>query len=173
MEGSLIAPVNSLKFENFESCKFAILLLQWNLSWETTAMRDHLFWRATYSWWKVLHFKTNEPSCPQKPPLLRDHIFIANRVVFQDRFYCTPCTWTVFNIQVLQNVVLVWELATCSNCKVIQLVTKRLRYGHAEHKWMKLFGCHCASQQLTLLCSLCHCNSLRFNHPSVKQWIKS
>ncbi len=28
-------------------------------------------------------------TCHQRPPVLRDHIFVANGVVFQDRFYCT------------------------------------------------------------------------------------
>ncbi len=28
-------------------------------------------------------------TCHQRPPVLRDHIFVANGVVFQERFYCT------------------------------------------------------------------------------------
>ncbi len=28
-------------------------------------------------------------TCHQRPPVLTDHIFLANGVVFQDRFYCT------------------------------------------------------------------------------------
>ncbi len=28
-------------------------------------------------------------TCHQRPPVLRDHIFMANWAVFQDRFYCT------------------------------------------------------------------------------------
>ncbi len=35
--------------------------IQWNLSWETTATRDHLSWRTTRFWHKVLHFNVNEP----------------------------------------------------------------------------------------------------------------
>ncbi len=28
-------------------------------------------------------------TCHQRPPVLKDHIFMANWAVFQDRFYCT------------------------------------------------------------------------------------
>ncbi len=57
--------------------------LQWNLSWETTALRDHLSGRTTSFWQKLIHFSVNEPVT-----VLRDHIFMANGVVFQDGFYC-------------------------------------------------------------------------------------
>ncbi len=50
-------------------------LLQWNLFWETTAMRDHLSWKTRYSWQKILHFWCNW-TCRQRPPVLRDHTFL-------------------------------------------------------------------------------------------------
>ncbi len=39
------------------------LVLQYSETflWETTAMRDHLSWRTTSFWQKVLHFNVNEP----------------------------------------------------------------------------------------------------------------
>ena len=60
--------------------------IQWNLSWETTAMRDCLSWMTTSFWQKVLHSSVYEPVT--KDHLSWDHIFMANSVVFQDRFYC-------------------------------------------------------------------------------------
>ncbi len=36
-------------------------VIQWNLSWETTAMRDHLSWRTTSFLQKVLHSSVYEP----------------------------------------------------------------------------------------------------------------
>ena len=61
--------------------------LQRPLPWETTAMTDHLSLvdgpTFQYNW-----------TCHQKPPVLRDHIFMVNGLVFQDRFYCTLLTYT-------------------------------------------------------------------------------
>ncbi len=68
-----------------------IVMVQWNLSWETTAIRDHLSWRTTSFAQKVLHFQ-HKWTCHQRPPVLRHHIFMANGVVFQDRFYCSSCS---------------------------------------------------------------------------------
>ncbi len=39
---------------------------------------------------KDLHFNW---TCHQRPPVLTDHIFVANEVVFQDRFYCNKYQW--------------------------------------------------------------------------------
>ena len=58
---------------------------------ETTAMRDHLSWKTTYSRQTVLLFQCNWP-CDQRLPVLRDHIYKANGVVFQDGFYCNRDT---------------------------------------------------------------------------------
>ena len=45
--------------------------LQWNLSWETTAMRDHLSWKTRHSWQKNLHLNITEPvtraTCLERP----------------------------------------------------------------------------------------------------------
>ncbi len=49
---------------------------------------DHQSWMTTYSWQKVPYFNVIEP-------VTKDHLswetifFMINRVVFQDRFYCT------------------------------------------------------------------------------------
>ena len=49
--------------------------IQWNLSWETTAMRDHLSWKTT-------HFFAEGPTlqynwtCHQRPHVLRDNILL-------------------------------------------------------------------------------------------------
>ncbi len=51
-------------------------------------MRYHLSWRTTYSW-QVIHCNW---TCHQRPPVLRDHMFMANRVILQDRFYCMYLT---------------------------------------------------------------------------------
>ncbi len=63
--------------------------VQWNVSWETTVMRlpvlilkDQIFLA------EVPTFQYNY-TCPQRTSVLRDHICMANGVVFQDRFYCT------------------------------------------------------------------------------------
>ncbi len=42
-------------------------IVQWNLSWQTTAMRDHLSWQTTHFWQKDLHFNITEPAT-------RDHL---------------------------------------------------------------------------------------------------
>ncbi len=66
------------------------LIIQWNLSWETTALRDKLSW-ATTILAKGPTFQYNW-TCYQRPPVLskvRDHILVANGMVFQDRFHCT------------------------------------------------------------------------------------
>ena len=72
--------------------------VQWNLSWETTAMRDHLSWKTTHFWQKGQHFKYNW-ICHQRPPVLRNHISVAKGVVFQDKFYCIyiqcDCRWSL------------------------------------------------------------------------------
>ncbi len=79
-----------------------MLWLQWNLSWETTGMGDHLSWKTRYSWQKVLHFNVQmlhviEPVTKDNLSL-RDHIFMANGVVLQNGFYCTAILeWTVKN----------------------------------------------------------------------------
>ncbi len=67
-----------------------IWCVQWNRSWETSVMRHHLSWKTRYSWQKVLHFSVHviEPVTMQRPPVLRDHICMANGVVFQESFYC-------------------------------------------------------------------------------------
>ncbi len=36
-------------------------LVQWNLSWEATTMRDHLSWQITHFWQKDLNFNITEP----------------------------------------------------------------------------------------------------------------
>ncbi len=67
-----------------------LLLLQWYLSWETTAMRDHhIFLR------KGPTFQCNT-TCHQTPPVLKDQICMSSGVVFQDRLHCTPATIVPF-----------------------------------------------------------------------------
>ncbi len=62
--------------------------IQWNLLWETTAMRDHL--EET-----VLKFGTESPTfqckwtCHHRTPVLGDHICMANGMVFRDRLHCS------------------------------------------------------------------------------------
>ena len=56
-------------------------------------LRDHCFetpplWKTTIFWHKNLLFKTNKRTCHQRPPVLRDHIYLLRGVVFQDRFHC-------------------------------------------------------------------------------------
>ena len=97
---SLTCTVFSLEWEtcffvNYDStgqvnCHLSsTVYIQWHLPWETTAMRDHLSWKTTHSRQNDLNFSIAEPECHQRPPVLRDHIFVANWVVFQDRFYCS------------------------------------------------------------------------------------
>ena len=56
-------------------------------------LRDHCYetppvWQTTH-FWQGLHliFQYNW-TCHRRPPVLTDHIFVVNGVVFQDRFYC-------------------------------------------------------------------------------------
>ncbi len=73
-----------------EIYKQVSLQVQWNLSWETIAMRVHLYWCTEYCSRSHILMQLNlspKATCLEK---LRDHIFMENRiVVFQDRFYCT------------------------------------------------------------------------------------
>ncbi len=49
---------------------------------ETTCLeRPHIFGRRSA-------FQCNR-TCYQRLPVLTDHLFVANGVIFQDRFYCT------------------------------------------------------------------------------------
>ncbi len=41
--------------------------IQWKLSWETTALRDHLSWQTTH-FWQDLHFNRTEK------PVTKDHL---------------------------------------------------------------------------------------------------
>ncbi len=54
---------------------------------ETTTMSDHLSWRATSFWQKVIYLQGNW-TCHQRPPVLTDPIFMVNGAVLQYRFYC-------------------------------------------------------------------------------------
>ena len=58
---------------------------QWNLSWETTAMSDHLFLKGCIF---IPNRGFHSSLQLTLPPVLGNHIFMANRAVFQDRFYC-------------------------------------------------------------------------------------
>ncbi len=57
----VIYSLENIKAISMYSVVVGFVLIQWNLSWNTTAMRDHLSWRTTYSWQKVLHFNAIEP----------------------------------------------------------------------------------------------------------------
>ncbi len=66
--------VNSKQFSLFISTSFYWTLamlpwyhIQWNLSWETNDMRDHLSWQITHFLQKDLHFNITEP-------VTRDHL---------------------------------------------------------------------------------------------------
>ncbi len=48
--------------------------------------RDHLSWKTTHFLAKGSTFQYNW-TCHQRPPVLRDHIFVVNGVVFQDSFF--------------------------------------------------------------------------------------
>ncbi len=72
--------------------KLQFSAIQWNLSSETTAMRDHLSWRTRH----ILLAEGPTIQCNwtchhmhQRPHVLRDHICMANGPVFQGRFNCT------------------------------------------------------------------------------------
>ncbi len=60
------SPKKSIHFKfNLRPCYFMnkqnTTVIQWNLSWETTAMRNHLSWNTISFWQKALHFSVNEP----------------------------------------------------------------------------------------------------------------
>ncbi len=56
------------------------------MSWKTTAMTAYLSWKTTHSRQKVLYVCVFEPV--PKDHLSWETTFMANGVVFQDRFYC-------------------------------------------------------------------------------------
>ncbi len=58
--------------------------VQWNLSWETTGMRDHLSWWTTYYWQKVPFFSAIEP-------VTKDHLS-------WDTIYLWPMGWRFYCI---------------------------------------------------------------------------
>ena len=60
--------------------------IQWKLSWETTDMKDHCL-EGPHFPARRSYMQCNWTS-HQRPPVLRDPIFMANEAVFQDRFYC-------------------------------------------------------------------------------------
>ena len=64
--------------------------VQWNLSWGTTSVRDHLSWKIRYSWHKVSYFNSINP-VNQRPPVLKRPFFMANGVVFRDGFTVHGC----------------------------------------------------------------------------------
>ncbi len=58
----LFLPVPNRQLILLSISKTAILIrVHQNLSWEATAMRDHLSWRTTSFWWELLHFSVTEP----------------------------------------------------------------------------------------------------------------
>ncbi len=66
-------------------------IVQWNLSWEIIAMKDHLSclsWKKLYTWQNGPTFQYNWTR-HQKKHLPWEINFMANGGVFQDRFYCS------------------------------------------------------------------------------------
>ncbi len=53
-----------------------LMAVQWNLSWETTSIRDHLSWKIKYFWQKVLHFNVFEP-------VTKDHLYWQTTFLWQ------------------------------------------------------------------------------------------
>ncbi len=74
-----------------------------------------------------LTFQHNR-TCHQRPPVLTDHIFVANGVVFHDRFYCNCTFWnnmcSVKLIPVLNNVWFWWIAGfLCNSCLTTQVTS--------------------------------------------------
>ncbi len=67
-------------------------------------LRDHLSWQTTHFIRRTYTFQYNW-TCPQRPPVLTDHIFVASGVVFQDRFHRTtkPYIWIAHVVVVLYH----------------------------------------------------------------------
>ncbi len=102
------------------------VFVQWNLSWKTTTMRNHLSWQTMHFRQKVLDFNIYNWTCHRTPPVLTDHIFVADGVVFQDRFYGTTKGWhtsaNFFSIKttlVLTGVVLILQIPCM--CKILRI----------------------------------------------------
>ncbi len=101
-------------------------MLQWNLSWETTALRDHLSWQTRHFWQKDLHFNITEP-------VTRDHLSWQTTFLW-------PMGWSFNWRQVLLyssigNRVLLLNL--CRNCPHVC---------HSKHK--NIIFCPCSSHLL-------------------------
>ncbi len=63
------------RFHTIGLCAYSTL--QWNLSWETTAMRDHLSWQTMHFRQKDLHF-----NIPVTEPVARDHLSWQTRFLW-------------------------------------------------------------------------------------------
>ncbi len=50
--------------------------IQWNLSWETTAMRDHLSWKTTYFWHGRFYISIQLNLSPKTISLERPHFYV-------------------------------------------------------------------------------------------------
>ncbi len=119
------------KHKSFAKCSHNKLLIQWNLSWETTAMRPPVLTDHTilaegptfqYNW-----------TCHQRPPVLTDHIFVANGVVFQDGFHCTCILYQsnnfVFMALAINNGRRISSIHLVLNCRLNQLYCKVCTWG--------------------------------------------
>ncbi len=64
--------------------------LQWNLSWETTAMRYHLSWKKQIHFWQKDLHSIYIWTCHQRLPVMTDHnfVFLVEWVVLKCRDHC-------------------------------------------------------------------------------------
>ncbi len=69
---------------NNTAAKYSETCLERPLPFEITCLTHHPF-LAEGPW----HFSITEPVTRDHAPVLTDHIFVANVVVFQERFYCS------------------------------------------------------------------------------------
>ena len=69
-----------------------LFMLQCNLFWKTTVMKDHQFWDHILNWKKTLSFKVLILEIDKVSweiiPVMRDHILVADVAVSQDGFSC-------------------------------------------------------------------------------------
>ncbi len=139
---------------------FRCIFLQWNLSWYTTAMRDHLSWRTTYScrrsYISVQLKLSPETTCLKRPYLyghwdclywlycrtcLERPAHHHKNVVSQDRESLVTGSITfkcrTFSLEYLVFQGMLSLIAVASqdrfHCRIIQLKTRKLKESKKEN----------------------------------------
>ncbi len=121
------------------------LEIQWNLSWETTAMRDHLSWKTISFWQKVLHVSVNAP-------VTKDHLssepsfwpmgWSFKTVLLYNLLICPPCQlnpiWYLSKYHLSEIAARIWTALSASRSAVsFSTTSARWLRGPSLFSWWK------------------------------------